>query len=67
MYVALDHGRPTASTEDEKRARKFAELAVAQAGRAGRGLSWTPTGKLMTGNRWTGWEVHPARRLDEER
>lgn len=67
MYVTLDHGRPAVSAHSEKAARKFAELRIAQEwGAAPTGFSWTGTGKLMAGSRWTGWEVHPARLVEEE-
>jgi hypothetical protein len=56
-YVIKDNrGRPvgTASTKDA--AESFAYRNTFSL-RQGKPTSWSPTGKLLAGNRWTGWEV----------
>lgn len=61
-YVALKNGRPSGVGETEADARRY---ALTHAGITFQKYEWGATGKLFVGSRWTGWEVHPARKLEK--
>jgi hypothetical protein len=62
FVVTNETGRPVAAAEKQEDAELFAYRN--SGGKLGKGpTEWSPTGKLMVGGRWTGWEVREVASL----
>jgi hypothetical protein len=61
-FIALKNGRPSVTGDSESQVRRFAEQQVERTRRTA--VDWGTTGRLFVGNRWTGWEVHPVKKLE---